>query len=186
MEVKKTITSIFMVPTLKIDREQLRDNGFVNAYSVDKRRDAQYEGCIYVLFKPEDLDKFRSFLDGEYERTKAVIDDYDYEDGYVVVVYKLDTKFKKDFQLVRKGFYSRTSREFQNAFPKIIKADKKRGIERDQLSLQFRVFTRSPELIEYWENKLDVVFTDDMEVWQGFVYEDETLDLEKLKLEETV
>jgi hypothetical protein len=134
-----------MVPTLKIDREQLRDNGFINAYSVDKRRDAQYEGCIYVLFKPEDLDKFRAFLDGEYERTKAVIDDYDYEDGYVVVVYKLNTKWKKDFALVREGYYSRTSREFQNTFPKIIKADKKRGIERDQLSLQFRVFTKSPE-----------------------------------------
>jgi hypothetical protein len=186
MEVKKTITSIFMVPTLKIDREKLRDNGFLNGYSLDKRRDAQDEGCIYLLFKPENLDKFRLFLDGEYERTKSVIDDYDYEDGFVVVVYKLDTKWKKDFILVRKGLYSQTTKEFQNIFPKIIKADKKRRIEKDQLSLQFRVFTKSPELIEYWENKLDVIFTDDMELWDGFIIENETLDLEKLKQEELV
>lgn len=186
MEVKKTITSIFMVPTLKIDRAELRDNGFLNAYSIDSERDVQYEGCIYLLFKPEDLDKFRSFLDGEYERTKTVIDDYDYEDGYVVVVYKLDTKWKKDFANIREGSYSKTSKSFQKLFPQIIKADKKRGIERDQLSLQFRVFARSGELIEYWQNKLDVVFTDDMELWDGFHIENETLDLDKLKIEETV
>jgi hypothetical protein len=175
-----------MVPTLKIDREQLKENGFVNGYSMDSRRDAHYEGCIYLLFKPENLDKFRSFLDGEYERTKSVIDDYDYEDGFVVVVYKLDTKWKKDFSKVREGFYSRTSKEFQRLFPQIIKADKKRGILKDQLSLQFRVFTKSTELVEYWEKKLDVVFTDDMELWEGFHTKSETLDLEKLKQEETV
>jgi hypothetical protein len=186
MELKKTVTSIFMVPTLKIDRASLKDNGFLNGYYIDKRRDTQYEGCIYLLFKPEDLDKFRSFLDDEYERTKNVIDDYDYEDGFVVVVYKLDPKWKKDFALVREGLYSQTSKDFQRLFPQIIKADKKRGILKDQLSLQFRVFTRSTELLEYWENKLDVVFTDDMELWDGFHIENETLDLEKLKQEEEV
>jgi len=175
-----------MVPTLKIDRTNLRDNGFLNAYIADKRKDVQHKDAIYLLFKPEDLDKFREFLDKEYERTKNVIDDYDYEDGYVVVVYKLNPKWKKDFMLVREGLYSRTSGEFQKLFPQVIKADTKRGILRDQLSLQFRVFTRSPELIDYWEKKLDVVFTDDMEVWDGFTIQNEILDLEKLKTEELV
>lgn len=186
MEIKKTITSIFMVPTLKIDRGNLRDNGFLNAYIADKRKDVQHKDAVYLLFKPEDLDKFREFLDKEYERTKNVMDDYDYEDGYVVVVYKLNPKWKKDFLLVREGLYSRTSEEFQKLFPQVIKADTKRGILRDQLSLQFRVFTRSPELIDYWEKKLDVVFTDDMEVWDGFTIQNEILDLEKLKTEELV
>ena len=186
MELKKTITSIFMVPTLKIDRAELRDNGFLNAYVADDRRDIQYKNAVYLLFKPEDLDKFRSFLDAEYERTKTIVDDYDYEEGYVVVVYTLDTKWKKDFLLIREGAYSRTSKPFQRLFPQIIKADKKRGIDRDQLSLQFRVFTKSGELVEYWENKLGVVFTDDMEVWDGFHIKNETLNLDKIKIEELV
>ena len=185
MELKKTITSIFMVPTLKIDRELLKENGFVNAYTIDKRRDAQYEGCVYLLFKPKDLDKFRTFLDKEYERTKAVIDDYDYEDGYVVVVYKLDTKWKKDFGLIREGLYSKTSEKFQNLFPKIIQVRTEKGHKQGP-ALLHRIFRRSSELIEFWEEKLDVIFTDDMEVWQGFIYENETLDLEKFKQEETV
>lgn len=186
MEVRKTITSIFMVPTLKIDRGQLRDNGFLNAYIADQRRDVQHKDAVYLLFKPEDLDKFRDFLETEYQRTKNVIDDYDYEGGYVVVVYKLDSKWKKDFLLVREGLYSKTSESFQNVFPRVIKADKKRGVIKDQVSLQFRVFTRSEELIKYWENKLDVVFTNDMEVWDGFHVENETLDLDKIKTEELV
>ena len=109
-----------MVPTLKIDRGNLRDNGFLNAYVADKGKDIQHKDAIYLLFKPKDLDKFREFLDKEYERTKSVIDDYDYEDGYVVVVYKLNPKWKKDFMLVREGLYSRTSEEFQKLFPQVI------------------------------------------------------------------
>ena len=185
MELKKTITSIFMVPTLKIDREELKTNGFLNGYSMDKRRDTQYNDCVYLLFKPKDLDKFRLFLDGEYERTKSVIDDYDYEDGFVVVVYKLNAKWKKDFGLIREGLYSKTSEQFQNMFPKIIQVTTEKG-KKQGPALQHRIFRKSDELIQFWEEKLDVVFTEDMEVWQGFVYKNETLDLEKLKQEELV
>ena len=113
MEIKKNITSIFMVPTLKVPKDALRGNGFINAYVKDARREDHYDECIYLLFKPENLDKFREFLDNEYERTKAVIEDYDYEDGYVVVVYQLNKEYIKDFQLIREGKYSKTSPSFQ-------------------------------------------------------------------------
>ena len=187
MEVKKTITSIFMVPTLIIDREDLKNNGFINGYAIDKRRDAHYEGCIYLLFKPEDLDKFRTFLDKEYERTKQVIDDYDYEEGYVVVVYKLDTKWKKDFNLVREGLYSKTSKKFQQLFPEtVIVSRGKKQLPKHEKTLQHRVFEKSEELRSYWEEKIDVQFTDDMELWDGYHVENETLDLDKIKTEELV
>ena len=180
MEVKKTITSIFMVPTLGINRELLKDNGFINGYCRDSNRDVQYQGSIYLLFKPTDLDKFRSFLDAEYERTKAVIDDYDYEDGFVVVVYELKSKYKKDFNLIREGLYSKTSQDFQNLFPKIVKI-KQNGLNRDEISLQYRVFNKTEDLKQYWEDKLGVTFDDDMQVWDGFDVEKETLNLNKLK-----
>ena len=180
MDVKKTITSIFMVPTLKIPRGELQDNGFVNGYVSDGSREVQYDGCIYLLFQPKDLNKFREFLDSEYERTKAIVDDYDYKDGFVVVVYKLDGKFKKDFGLIREGLYSRTSKEFQALFPKIIKI-KKNGLQKDEISLQYRVFNRTEDLIKFWEEKLGVEFDDDQEVWHAFILEDEILNIEKLK-----
>lgn len=180
MEIKKTITSIFIVPTLQIPRQTLIDNGYINGYIKDGGREVQYENCIYLLFQPKDLDKFREFLDSEYERTKAVIDDYDYKDGFVVVVYQLDNKFKKDFMLIKEGLYSRTSKEFQKLFPKIVKV-KINGLHRDEISLQYRVFNRTEDLIKFWEDKLGVEFDDNQEVWHAFILEDEILNIEKLK-----
>jgi hypothetical protein len=180
MEVKKTITSVFMVPTLKIPKDALKDNAFINGYVRDGNREVQYENCIYLLFQPKDLDKFREFLDSEYERTKSVIDDYDYQDGYVVVVYQLDPKFKKDFGLIREGLYSRTSSSFQALFPKVIKITKN-GLHRDEISLQYRVFNRTEDLVKFWEDKLGVEFDDDQEVWHGFELDKETLNIQKLK-----
>ena len=181
MEIKKTITSIFMVPTLKIDKDKLKDNGYINGYAKDESPDAaSYENCVYLLFKPSNLDKFRSFLDGEYERTKSVIDDYDYEDGYIVVVYKLNPKFNKDYKLVKEGLYSRTSKEFQALFPKIVKIVKN-GLHRDEISLQYRVFNKTEDMILFWEEKLGVIFDHDQEVWHGYEYKNEVFNIKKIK-----
>jgi len=180
MELKKTITSIFMIPSLKIPRDALKNNGFINGYLKDVDKDIQYENAVYILFKPKDLDKFREFLDGEYERTKDIIEDYDYDDGFVVVVYKLNPKFSKDFNIVKTGKYSKTSKEFQAFFPKVIKINSG-NIVRDEISLQYRVFNRTEDLIEFWEDKLGVVFDDRHEVWYGFNEEEEILNINKIK-----
>lgn len=180
MEVKKTITSIFLVPTLSIGREKLIDNGFINGYIKDDRREVQYDGCIYLLFKPKDLDKFRFFLDDEYDRTKQIIDDYDYEDGYVVVVYELNQKLESDVELIKQGKYSKTSKKFQEIFPKIVKI-KKNGLHRDEISLQYRVFNKTEDLKQYWEDKLGMELDENIEVWEGFFEDNESLNLDKIK-----
>ena len=180
MEFKKTITTIFFVPTLNIDRDALKQNNFINGFSKDSRREMQYENCIYLLFRPENLDKFRYFLDDEYERTKSIIDDYDYEDGYVVVVYMLNSKLDKDIALIKKGKYSKTSPAFQAIFPKIVKL-KRNGLLKDEVSLQFRIFNKTEDLKQFWEDKLAVEFDEEMEVWGGFIEEDEILNLDKIK-----
>lgn len=185
MDIKKTITSIFMVPTLKIEKGALLNNGFINGYIKDVVKDLEYKNSIYLLFKPENLDKFREFLDKEYERTKAVVDDYDYPGGFVVVVYKLDDKFKKDFELIKQGKYSKTSAKFQALFPKVVKV-KLGGLQRDEISLQYRVFNKTQDLIQFWEDRLGVMFEDDQEIWYAFEEENETLDSEKLKQHEDV
>lgn len=180
MELKRTISTIFIVPTLSIDRTALKNVGFINAYIRDEMRDVQYENAVYLLFHPDNLDKFKLFLDDEYERTKSVIDDYDYEDGFVVVVYKLDSKFKADYGLVKLGKYSKTSPAFQAMFPKIVKVGRN-GLQKDEISLQYRIFNKTEDLKVYWEEKLGVEFDDTMEVWQGWIEENENLNSQKLK-----
>jgi hypothetical protein len=180
MERKHTITSVFIVPTLSVGRERLVDNGFVNGYIKDGKRDVQYENAVYLLFKPQNLDKFRDFLDNEYERTKSIIDDYDYEDGYVVIVYEINPRLKDDIELIKQGKYSQTSKKFQESFPKVVKI-RKNGLSRDEISLQYRVFNKTQDLKQFWEDKLGIEFPEDMEVWHGFFEEFETLDLDKIK-----
>jgi hypothetical protein len=173
-----------MVPTLKVPKDALKGNGFINAYVKDARREDQYKESIYLLFKPDNLDKFREFLDGEYERTKAVIEDYDYEDGYVVVVYQLNDKYKKDFNLIKQGRYSKTSIEFQKLFPKVVKITRN-GLHKDEISLQYRIFNKNEDLINFWEEKLGIDFNSvigkDFEVWEGWDEQNEILNLNKIK-----
>lgn len=180
MELKKTITSIFMVPTLKIPRNELKNNGFLNGYSRDNMREVQYDNAIYLLFRPTQVDKFREFLDSEYERTRDIIDDYDYPDGFVVVVYRLDQKYKDDYALVRQGKYSRTSSAFQEEFTKSVTITVM-GVEKEELSLQYRVFNKTEDLVSFWEKKFDVTFGPDQEIWHGFEEEKETLTTDTLK-----
>lgn len=173
-----------MVPTLKVPKDALRGNGFINAYIKDNRREDQYKESIYLLFKPKELDKFREFLDNEYERTKSIIEDYDYEDGYVVVVYQLNEKYRKDFDLIRQGKYSKTSADFQKNFPKIIKIYRG-GLHKDEISLQYRIFNKNEDLVDFWEEKLGIDFKttvgNDFEVWSGWDEKNEILELDKIK-----
>jgi hypothetical protein len=180
MEFKKTITTAFIVPTLGIPKEQLNINDFINGYSKDAGREVQYENCIYVLFRPSNVDRFRLFLEKEYERVK-VVDDYDYEGGYVIVVYELDKKYSKDFSLVRQGKYSKTSKQFQEQFSKMVKINTGGNNFREDVSLQYRVFTKSKDLVEYWENRLDIKIDEDQELWNGFHEEMETLYIDKIR-----
>jgi hypothetical protein len=47
--------------------------------------------------------------------------------------------------------------------------------------LQYRVFNKSEDIKKYWEDRIGVAFSDDMEVWEGFIEENETLYIEKFK-----
>lgn len=179
MDTKKNITTIFMVPTLKIGKDKLLINGFINGYIRDESQETPYKDAVYLLFRPTDMNRFREFVDEEYERTDQVIEDYTHENGCVVIVYKLDPKFKKDFELIKLGKYSLTSNKFQELFPKIIHITK-HSMSRDEISLQYRVFNRTEDMIKYWEDKLGVIFKDDQEVWDGFDEKNEVLNLTKI------
>ncbi len=180
MQELRNVSSVFFVPTLNIGREKLRDNQFINAFVKDIQKE-HYEDCVFLLFKPKNLTKFKYFLDEEYERTTSIIDEYDYEGGYVVIVYKLEERFKKDFELVKVGKYSQTSLTFQELFPKLLKRLDKQGTGKEDLSIQWRIFNKTPDMVELWENELGVDFNDKMEVWPTFNIEKETLDITKIK-----
>jgi hypothetical protein len=179
-KLTKTITSIFMVPSLGIDREALKANEFLNGYAKDDAREEHYEDSCYLLFRPKNIDRFREFLDSEYERTKDIITDYDHSDGFVVIVYKLNPDFKGDFDKIRHSQYSKTSPEFQALFPKTVKIIID-GLRRDEISLQVRIFKKTPDLRKFWEDLLQTDLPEDSEVYEGYQEDRETLTEQRLK-----
>jgi len=179
-DIKKNITSIFMVPTLRVNKDYLKESGFINGYVIDSGREDQYDGCVYMLFHPENIETFRDFLQNEYDRAKNIIEDYDYKDGFVVIVYQLDKKYDRDFKLIKEGKYSKTSTSFKEIFPKTIKMNRN-GYFKEELTLQHRIFNKTSDLREYWENKIGIVLDEDIEVWSGWNDKNETLNIENLK-----
>ena len=169
-----------MVPTLRFPENVLVNNGFINGYIKDAERDIEYKDSIYLLFQPKNLDQFRDFLENEYERTKQIIEDYDLDKGFVVVIYKLDPIYKVDFDLIRDSKYSKTSITFQNMFPKVIKL-KKSDYVREEVSLQYRIFNRTQDLINYWEERIGMPLEKNQEAWPGYSEEAETLNFNKIK-----
>jgi hypothetical protein len=79
-----------------------------------------------------------------------------------------------------KGKYSKTSKTFQSDFSKTVKLIKN-GLSKDEISLQYRIFNKSEDLVEFWEDKIGVKFDDEHEVWDGWDEEKEILTIDNLK-----
>jgi hypothetical protein len=171
----RTSTTLFMVPTLGVPNGWLDAYGFIEAYSFDPDREEQYKNSIYLLFKPKNMSKFEHFLESEQKRTRRLIDDYDLDGGYVVLVYTLNGAYIEDFDLIKAGRYSETSKEFREFFPKFIKTGERRPSEVE--SLQHMIFRRDPFLRKYLEKNIGFELVKEVEVWQGFDIERETLKL---------
>lgn len=184
MSLDKTISTIFVVPTLKIGADDLKQNEFINGYSWDLKKEVNYEDSIYLLFKPKNLDRFKHFLDHEYQKGDAsmspLIEDYDYPGGFIVLVYNIDLRYKRDFELVKQGKYSKTSKDFQDIFKRTVIVVEN-GYPKEKTSLQWKIFNKSDDMKSYWEEKIAIDFKDDMEVWQIWEDEKEILDIDKIR-----
>ncbi len=184
MKIPKTITSIFIVPTLEIPKQDRIDNGLINGYIAETITDNKFSECVFLLFKPLFPSRFRKFVNKEYESEREILFDYDIENGFAVLVYRLNPKFNDDFELVKKSKYSQTSIDFQKKFPETIDIfDNKRKVTTKEKSLQYRVFNITPELRNYFIERDPVKYISNFnsELWYDFEMESETLSTSVLK-----
>src|SRR5687768_5394776 len=121
---KYNCSTLFMLkPTIGINWKILEDEfGMINSYLKDKTREDLEGNLLFVLFKPVDFDYFELFLEEQQERAENFIEDYDYAGGYVVMVYRIPEILKEDFELFKKGKYSKLSKLLKNCYEREVKA----------------------------------------------------------------
>jgi hypothetical protein len=174
---RKNCTTIFLLPAVGQSRQHLLKYGFLAAYLDDINHEVHYEEAVYCLFKPEDASDLQLYLDIEHKRNPQIVEDYDYEGGYIVVVYKIMEKYLKEYQLFLQGKYSKFSSEYISMFPTDIVVEDTLGMAVVKKSLHYHVFNRTKEIKEYWEKKIGEKITNDMELWSSPDMDKEVLDI---------
>ncbi len=185
-------TSTFLLPAFGVRIQNWFKFGFVNAYLSDINREKTNDKDIhlYLLFKPNDkqkaeLNKKISDLSESDINKTDYIEDYDYEEGYIVLVLKFPEKYRKDYNRFLKGKYSYFSEEYRNLFTEdqmvefINENDKVEKLA--SKSFQWLVINRDPRMKKFTEKKYDIQLSPEDEVYHLYVEEKETLDVDKLK-----
>lgn len=159
-----TVTTVFVLPILKIGRKKLDSVGFIEAFLFNGEEQMVYDNCVHLLFRPSNMSKFNIFIEDEKEGGAEIVDENDYSDKLVLLTYKLPARFKEDIHKIWLGKYSTVSKEYRSAIPSTVKTEID-GILVTHPSAQHMVFDKHPALRRQLENELQVQLPLDSEVW---------------------
>lgn len=185
MKVQQTNTTRFILPCFGVQLEEYRKLGFINSFLSDVNDPHIYNDNIpiYLLFKPsikqlpllqEKIDQ----LEEQDENKNIILNDYDYDGNFVIIVLKLPERFKNDFKLFLEGKYSHLSKEIQKYYPVEVATT----LDEDFIpgkSLQWLACNRSSKLKTWVEKKYGLDLKDSLEYWSKPGSE-EKLDLESI------
>lgn len=153
------------------------DFGLINSYLKDKAREDLNGDMLFVLFKPTDFDYFEMFLEEQSEKNLSFVEDYDYTGGYIVIVYKIPEILKPDFELFKKGQYSRFSSLIKECYDKQVVA-----FLQPHPTFQWGVFEKAKWLKKELEEFLETQIERGSELWNlPDIEGKEVLTLEKLE-----
>lgn len=173
-------TNAFVFPILGIDRAGAIGMGYTEAFIEDSLRELKYENAVYLLFRPiNKWEEFNLFVEKERGRGAPIIDEYDYPDGWTVLVYKYPKKWEEDVKLITEGKFSKTSEAYRQAVGRWTKSSSEADGENREQCYQWLIFTKDDSLKEYWKRELDLNITNADEHWQ-FFQEREILTQDKL------
>ena len=181
---ENTNATLFFMPIFGIDDKTLKKIGFINAYTQDKDKAYEENGIykIHALFRP-DTNGFADFktITKKLEAAGILYDEYDYEDGYIVLALNFPERFNEDYDHIMNGKYTKVSRELVKKYPeKTIKMKSGKRIE--DYTIQYHIFNRTPGMRGFIQEELgiDEIKREDKEFeYWTLPGEGEILDIEK-------
>jgi hypothetical protein len=158
--VKKSKTTLFLLPLLQLDWFELQENGFVNAYLGDDDYEIICDNHLFLLFNPYKFTVgFENFCQKLRDNPLFSLE-YDcpnYENGKVMFVFGIPSEYQHILPNFKKGEYSKMDKRYVNKFfPKYIDS---------KVSIRWKVFYKDPSLKAFWEEKLAVEIAADKELW---------------------
>lgn len=185
-------STLFLLPVLGIGWRDIKKMGFCNCYLRDENK-PEYEDMevVLLLFHNKGNDRFKYFVEKEKARTPLFIDEYDYEEGYIVLVYEFPEELKEDYHRFKRGEYSKFSEQFLKKIPETTPDKVEAMIPYNDGSfgktmvqapaMQHMVITKDNKWIEYLKDQFghDVPFEDGRELWR--VPENENITIPPIK-----
>lgn len=176
---KRTDSTRFLLRGLGILPNAIDNYGFLNAFLDDIDHETHYENCVYLLFKPKELSLFEWFVEEEKSRTNLLVEEYDYPNGFVVLVYKFPAEYMENYRLFKEGKYSKFTEKYKKLFPMEKSGISSKNIPVKEPSFYYHIFKKSDTMKAYWENKLGVILDEDSEYWSIPNMQKETLNINK-------
>ena len=146
-------STMFLLRGLGLNVNILNPYGFISAYVDDINHDIKYESAVFLLFKPDVLENLQKFIKEEYKKG-LLKEDYDYEDGWVVMVYTFPEQFLRDYERFLMGEYSKFSPEYKALFPEMVNIVDEDGKKFRTYDMTYHIFTKSDPLREYLSKKM--------------------------------
>lgn len=164
--VENTKTTDFLLPILDIKYSDLEAAGFENAYIGHQQELDETGNNLYLKFKNK-VSPTRAYSLNSNKFSHTLDED-------LVAVYTLTNEEKdKIVAPFLEGKYSKLDEDYvkKNYAPKVIING------REYRDYCYDIITRSTDLREYWEDRLNVSLGDDAEVWSKPILENEILEV---------
>lgn len=166
LDTKNTNSTLFLLPTLGLVKQELTWFGFIDAFIGDVNHE-KYDQGLYLLFKPSKLDaEFNLWID-KHRKRLDFIEDYDVDKGLVMLVFKLPVKYINDYTLFQEGKYSLFSKEFKELFPMTKdKLDGRNNVLAKEYTLYYHIFNKTDWLKKVWVDRLGLEsVSSEFELW---------------------
>lgn len=180
---KFNCSTLFLLHPLGLNRHNLNQFGFVNCYLSDKNREISVQRPVLILLHPEDMELMQLFIEEEYSRTANLIEDYDYEGGWVVLVYSFPERWKKEYETFIEGKYSQFSKKFKEIYPKVIRTSEEGDPPKDIISVQYNIVNKTQDWKEMLERDLGIIISDEEQEYWKKPNGKEIMDVKKIKEE---
>ena len=163
-----TKTSAFLLPTIGVKVNMLRQHRFVNAFTKDiYREDLNQDYKMFCLFSfhIDDID-FQIFIDHLVD-TSSYVTHYPAEYGGTMFVFQIPEKWHEVYDRFINGEYSKIPKEYVKRYfkPRLFIGVDEYQSQVWKLSKNWLILNRSKAIVEQIEKDLNVTLAPDAEVF---------------------